>query len=731
MPGLCFSGADSIRIVNNWGLELVSSIGSYEFDKPRVYQIDNGDRIQLPWLCDYYMIDDTTVGFTLGNYDPAKTLVIEVGKVAQPENILHLNSPEWSMYFGGSGDDEGTAVEVDTDGNPYFTGYTESNDFPIHIGSQIIFGGMTDVFVAKFGSANGVSFGMVPQADERLWATYYGGSNIDKAFAIHSNGDGTNGTIYITGTTKSTDFPNNQPSSEYYQSALSGNSDAFIIGLDNQNGGSIYRWASFYGGNGTETGKSIKTDGSGNVFIAGSTSSDFYSSDNCSVPTDNGFPACNTTYSFDNNGYGGGVVDGFIVEFSSAGQLLWSSFYGGSDEDSISAISINGNDDLYITGKTASSSDFPIVTHTGSYNQGVFGGGKYDAFIAEFKGGNLNWCSYFGGSGDDEEGRSIVTDSDNNIYVGGKTNSSTPACTTCICTVPPEGEFPLCPVSGAYFQGSGNLGIYGGGAADGFIAKFNYSGELSWGTYYGGNEVDRINGLDVDYANQIFFTGQTFSNSPNSNINFHPGGTFWTQPGLNGTSDAFLGFFDASNIRMWSSYFSNYSGATQDEAGNSIAVFATDLATNHFQYLTGFTNSFLDMGQGFYTVSFPCCSTHYAQLQNGNGTSGGKDAIVVRFSLTGMWMPYVQEIYENLSNALIFPNPVTNFINIEMNLDKLVHIQYNVYSMLGQLLEEKKLGKQLGKFSHAIDFSSYSEGMYLLQLKANDEVVNKKIIKYE
>ena len=43
LPGLCFSGADSIRIVNNWGLELVSNIGSYEFDKPRVYQIDNGD----------------------------------------------------------------------------------------------------------------------------------------------------------------------------------------------------------------------------------------------------------------------------------------------------------------------------------------------------------------------------------------------------------------------------------------------------------------------------------------------------------------------------------------------------------------------------------------------------------------------------------------------------------------------------------------------------------------
>ena len=66
-----------------------------------------------------------------------------------------------------------------------------------------------------------------------------------------------------------------------------------------------------------------------------------------------------------------------------------------------------------------------------------------------------------------------------------------------------------------------------------------------------------------------------------------------------------------------------------------------------------------------------------------------------------------------------------------MQLDKPVSVIVQVYSTLGQLIETKNFGKQSGRFSQDIDFSNYSNGVYLLQIKADNIFINKKIIKHE
>jgi hypothetical protein len=725
-----YAGTDSVKVLVSGELRIYTLLGNLTFNAPHAFQVDSsGNTVAVS--CEWYVDNDTEVIFTFPigyNQHLPLAIVAEQGYIASPE---HINSPEWSQYFGGNGYDEGTGVTTDMDGNAYFTGFTSSTNFPTSTGVQpISSGGSFDAYIAKFGSANGASLGVVTNADRKLWATYCGGTGDDRAYAISTSGNGTTGNLFITGYTESGGFPT-LANGIYNQSANAGGKDAFIIKLDNAGGGANPSnvWITHFGGSGNEISKSIKNDGSSNFYIAGSTSSAIYSSDNCIVPTDNNFPKCNTFSSFNNSGtYGGGTSDAFIAKFSNAGQLLWSSFYGGGGEDVINGISIDGSNTVYFTGKTSSSSGFPLQAVSGGdvYNQGTFGGGTYDAFVSKFNSSGTHvWSTYFGGSGDDE-GMGIVVDANNNLYISGETSSSTPACSsTCMCVVPASGQFPLCNAAGAYFQGTGSAGVFGGLPSDGFIAKFDSDCYLRWGTYYGGNSQDVIKSLAIDYANQLFFTGTTSSSSPTANIEYHAlaGSWYYLQFGLAGTNDCMQGFFDASNARHWSSYF----GAATNDISNSIAVYSTS-ESNKFWYTTGATNS-LPVQQVSNGPDM-CCPNAYTQYNQNLPSS--TEAFVTRFSITGMYMLSVQNInsIENF-DALVYPNPASYNITLKLTLTERENVSIDVYSITGQLLYTEKMGKQQGEITKEIDFSKFGNALYLLQIKTDTKMITKKIIKHE
>ncbi|HTF02574.1 MAG TPA: T9SS type A sorting domain-containing protein, partial [Bacteroidia bacterium] len=738
---LNFEGADSVHIGPGGELMIYTPQGIIVQRKAQVWQIDgSGNFSALAWQPSYNKIGTCEVEFTsFGSYNSSQSLVISMDWGPVPI-LAHIAQPEWSMYFGGGGYDEGTAISIDTDGNPYFAGYTESAVFPHIIGQgAYTFGlGMFDAYIAKFGSADGASSGVVATADQHKWTTFYGGSENDIAYGATSVGNGLTGSTYITGSTGSSDFPVFNNGGIYYQTTLKGTTDAFVVRVDNATGGfqlsqNTALWATYFGGNGDECGYAITSDVTGNILIGGRTSTSVYSSGNCIVPSDNGLPTCNSVSGFDNGGsYGGGTSDGLLVQFNNTGILQWSSYYGGENADTIFDVAFSSGD-IYITGSTEGGSIFPITSNatSGSYNQSTYGGGATDAFLGQFKSGNHTWCTYFGGD-DVDRALAIAVTSDADVLIAGVTASANPACApACLCDVPATGDFPMCDASGSYFQGTSGVGAHGG-LSDGFFARFASNGSLSWSTYYGGEGEDKINDLDVSYLDELFFAGQTTTGLDVTAIE-QAGLNAWDylQGSFNGGTDAMLGYFDTGNQRTWSTWYAHYLYLTDQECGNAIAVRSTGPYV-HCWYMTGYTNTVYDQqnSTGFLTeaanAANECCPNTYVQTYIG----GDYDAFVTRFSMYDMFMISVEETEVNSTlDANVFPNPSSQTVNVQMNLDHTTDVNILIYSVTGELVYSQKYGSQSGTFTTQIDFSGFAGGVYMLEIQTEDACATKRVIK--
>lgn len=158
----------------------------------------------------------------------------------------------WSTYFGGSGNEGGTSLLVDSSGNVLCAGGTESSDFPITNGAyQMNLNGSSDAFLSKF-APNG-TLG---------WSTFYGGSESDQGLAIAING--TN--ILIGGESSSSDFP---VTNDAFQISFNGNDDGFISRFSPAG---IPLWGTFVGGSGSDAVTNLESE-DGDIYTSGVTSS--------------------------------------------------------------------------------------------------------------------------------------------------------------------------------------------------------------------------------------------------------------------------------------------------------------------------------------------------------------------------------------------------------------------------------------------------------------------------
>jgi len=426
------------------------------------------------------------------------------------------------------------------------------------------------------------------------WGTYFGGSGWDEPFSVAVDGSGN---MFVVGWTNSTSgFPLPNPGGGAYHdnSHNGGTYDAFIAKFSGSNLSLL--WSTYFGGNGWEEAFNVAVDGSGNVFVVGRT----YST--------SGFPLENPgggAY-FDDT-VDGGAFDAFIAKFSGSNlSLLWSTYFGGSNWDEAFSVAVDGSGNVFVVGRTYSTSGFPLEDPGGgAYFDDTHIGGTSDAFIAKFSGSNLSlvWSTYFGGNGYDGA-FSVAVDGSGNVFVVGYTDS-------------PHG-FPLeNPGGGAYYDNTHNGGFY-----DTFIAKFSGSNlSLVWSTYFGGNGYDWGYGVAVDGSGDVFVVGYTSSTSgfPLENPG---GGAYYDNTYNGGPYDAFIAKFSGSNLSLvWSTY---YGGSVRDNSFGYRAIVAGA--------------GFIAVGVTTHSSDFPV-GNHPSPCPGGfyQGTHGGFwDFAILTFDLNGV-----------------------------------------------------------------------------------------------
>ncbi len=297
----------------------------------------------------------------------------------------------YSTYLGGSVENWGYGIAVNSSGNAYVTGSTLSADFPTAAPFQADNKATpktetVTAYVAKLNSAGSAL----------VYSTYLGGSDGDsgQGIAVDSRGN-----AYVTGYTSSADFPTVKP----VQASNRGDFDAFVAKLNPD--GSALVYSTYLGGGGVDYGYAIAVDSFGNAYVTGRT----YSAD---FPTANPLQA---SY--------GGELDAFVAKLNAAGSaLVYSTYLGGSRYDEGNSIAVDSSGNAYVTGVT-----FSINFPTASAFQATCGGcSSYaDAFVAKLNaiGSALVYSTYLGGSGVNY-GYGIAVDSFGNAYVTGETSST-------------------------------------------------------------------------------------------------------------------------------------------------------------------------------------------------------------------------------------------------------------------------------------------------------------------
>ncbi len=258
----------------------------------------------------------------------------------------------YSTFLGGSGTDAGHAIAVDSNGNAYVTGVTQSTDFPVFSWYQQFLGlGSHNAFVTKLDQN-----GQLGVPGTFAYSTYLGGSKTDEGngIAVDSSGN-----AYVTGFTTSSDFPTVTP----LIGKLRGSQSAFITMVDQF--GSTLDFSTYIGGTASDTGTAIALDSSANCYITGNTSSSDF-------PTLNVISGQSSLV---------GSQAAFVAKINPINPVfIFSSYLGGHYTTSGSGIAVDSNRNAYVTGQT-SSPDFP----TANPFQIQYGGSS-DAFVSAVNG---------------------------------------------------------------------------------------------------------------------------------------------------------------------------------------------------------------------------------------------------------------------------------------------------------------------------------------------------------
>jgi hypothetical protein len=267
----------------------------------------------------------------------------------------------WNTFLGGDGFDHGTGVAVDGSGNVLVAGISG-----LTWGTPVrAFSGLNDdAFAAKLASNGALT-----------WNTFLGGNGVDHGRGISVDGSGN---VYVAGISGATWGSPVRPFGSF-------GDDAFAAKLGSDG---ALKWNTFLGGDLPDHGIGIAVDGSGNVYVVGTSTTTW------------GTPV--RPYSSSD--------DAFAVKLASNGALTWNSFLGGDDVDEGGGIAVDGSGNVYVVGYSRESWGFPVRIFTGSGD---------DAFAVKLDSGGAVMGNTFLGSSNTDRGTAISADAGGSVYVTG------------------------------------------------------------------------------------------------------------------------------------------------------------------------------------------------------------------------------------------------------------------------------------------------------------------------
>jgi hypothetical protein len=502
--------AAKVTITEKGELLMMTSLGIVKEQAPQSF----ADGAEVPSR--FVQYEDGAIGFEV-KVIPGATLVIDPAVT-------------WSTYYGGSGIEDASGLAVDATGNVYISGITTSAaGIAMPGGFQTAIAATQDNFIVKFSGAG-----------TPLWASYYGsfntavpGGNAESggACAVDNSGN-----VYLLGGTSLAPMSGNLTTAGAYQTTPGGSYDAYLVKF---NATGVRQWATYFGGPGSENTYGCITDATGNIYISGTTqstsgvastgafqtvygggTSDLFLAKfntsgtfqwatyiggpdnegannngvnnfhNCAVDNSGNIIVSSATGSASGIASPGaqqtalnGTVDAFVAKFSPAGARLWSTYFGGNDQEGPLGVSVatDATGNIYMCGDTYSSTG---VATPGAY-QTVFGG-IGDNFLVKYNSAGVRlWSTYQGGT-DYEFPGTISVNAAGSIYLAAATYSNNS------------------------LTGLGGFQFVNLGGAEGTIYKFTSAGTLQWASYFGGPGTDVIT-ANAPFGQDLFILGKTQS----------------------------------------------------------------------------------------------------------------------------------------------------------------------------------------------------------------------------
>lgn len=498
---LAYDGAEKLSIDSEGNLNIHFNNEVMVDKAPIAFQSVAGKVIAVD--VKYVLLDDDKYSFEIGDYDRSHELIIDPSMI-------------FTTLLGGSLDDLGFAMTVDSSGNVYVATTSDSDNFPVTVGAvnESRPGGVGKyaITVSKLN----------PTGTALVYSTYFGGTNDDDPWGIEVDASGN---AYIAGTTSSTNFPTtpgafNTTGTGVFVFKL-GNTGSLVystlIGpgycydLDVDSSGYVYitgqastgfpttpgafnktsygvfvtklnsdgsdlEYSTFIG-NGK--GYDIKVDSLGDAYVYGSTSSTLY-------------PVTSGAY---DESYNGGD-DVFVTKLNSTGSgLIYSTFVGSTGDEFIDygAFDIDSAGNAYFAGRT-DTDDYPVTD--GAYDSDADQGANYWVFVSKLNptGTDLVYSTYLEGDYESYAG-DLAVDSRGNAYVVGYNYDDT---------------FPI--TTNAY--SSGHLDEGWRASYDIFLARLNQDGShLDYSTYFYGDENDDATAVYVDDNQNVYVLGWTWDTS--------------------------------------------------------------------------------------------------------------------------------------------------------------------------------------------------------------------------